>query len=156
MDCCKHSSCCDSVETQKQSLACPACAHNGSAVSSVTPRHTLNPRLRKQVDATAAYYFCASPDCAVVYYSDSGQYFTTEELINRVTCKDSSPETPLCYCFKISKQDALDELKASGHSTVLASIREQMDSKGCFCEKSNPRGTCCLEEVTAWLASQTR
>jgi len=91
-----------------------------------------------------------------VYYSDKGQRFTASDLINRVTCKDPSPETPLCYCFKISKQDALDEMNATGRSTVLSSIREQMDSKGCFCEKSNPRGACCLEEVTAWLASHTR
>ncbi len=123
---------------------CPSCDQLGEVIAPITPRHTLKAEYRGEVEGE--YRFCPSADCPVVYFRiDGGQTFTTGQLIHRVTCKDESPETPLCYCFKIHKADATAD--------TVKTIEEKM-KKGCFCDRANPRGRCCLEEVRAWLAAQ--
>ncbi|NOR52299.1 MAG: hypothetical protein GQ470_06725 [Gammaproteobacteria bacterium] len=134
---------------------CPSCDQPGQLVNEITPRHTLKGSLRKTLSTTTDYHFCENPTCDTVYFNRDGeQIFTTEQLINRVTCKDPSPETPLCYCFKITKGDALYEYQDSHQSSVLEVIEEKMGERSCFCDKSNPRGICCTTEIKVWLKAK--
>jgi len=148
-------SCCASSEKERERSPCPQCQASGQPIDRVTPRHTLKKEFRDTIGDDNNYHFCETPDCNTVYFSSDGlQHFTTEQLINRVTSKDSSPETPLCYCYKITKGDALKEYQASGESTVIQQIEQKMTEKPCFCDKSNPRGVCCTSEIKTWLKEQ--
>lgn len=131
---------------------CPRCGQAGVPVKPITPQHTLKAIFRQEVDATGDYHFCETPSCDVVYYqSDGTQTFTTSQLIHRVTVKDEHPDTPLCYCFKILKRDVLAEIERTGSADVVAMIQQKMARHGCQCEKLNPRGACCLDDISAWL-----
>ncbi len=91
----------------------------------------------------------------MVYFDRvNGSLFKREHLINRVTIKDEHPKTPLCYCFKVLKEDALKELAQTGTTDVGVIIRERMKERGCQCEKFNPRGSCCSKDIEAWLIKQ--
>lgn len=154
MGCCDQgsASCCtQTVAPVWATLPCPTCRQFGAGVDAITPRHTLRGPLRSQVAPGGEYFFCATPHCGVVYYSRQGQCFHTTDLINRVTVKDASPDTPLCYCFKVLKRHALEEIARNGHCDVEALIHHKRGQKRCFCEKSNPRGTCCSSDIARWL-----
>ncbi|MBF0381965.1 MAG: hypothetical protein HQL69_13160 [Magnetococcales bacterium] len=134
---------------------CPICDAKGTDIKAVTPQHTLKAVHRREIDPNGQYHFCENPDCNVVYFDCiGGSIFTTDKLINRVTIKDEHPDTPLCYCFKVLKKDALKELATSGSTDVIAMIKEGMKKHGCQCEKLNPRGSCCLKDIEGWLASK--
>ncbi|MEG3639975.1 putative iron-sulfur cluster-binding metallochaperone [Magnetococcus sp. PR-3] len=134
---------------------CPTCKNLGSVVKPLTPKHTLKAEFRSHVNEHGHYHFCESPSCPVVYYDAlSESVFTQDQLINRVTIKDDHPKTPLCYCFKVLKEDALKELAQQGTTDVIAMIQERMKKHGCQCEKLNPRGGCCLQDIKQWLAQQ--
>ena len=151
-------SCCSAPNTTQEASAnpiCPSCRQRGQSVDQITPKQTLKKDFRSEVSAEATYFFCENPSCNVVYFNDDGgQLFTTKQLINRVTCKDSSPDTPLCYCFKITKGDVRKEYRESQQSSILEMIEQKMAEKACFCDKSNPRGVCCTTEIKNWLMDQ--
>ncbi len=150
------SSCGCSSSQHRATIACPACKQQGVEVKFLTPQHTLKKRAAVTLDPTRQYHFCENPDCDVVYYNetDSGP-FTTDDLKNRVTLKDESPETPLCYCFKVLKKQALEEIARTGTTDVIRMIQSKMKpGQHCFCEKSNPRGECCTGDIANWLSSR--
>ena len=135
---------------------CPGCGAVGEWVGRVTPRHTLVAPLRPMVMEARHYAFCATPECEVVYYSDDGgQRFLTDDLIHPVTGKSDGDDTPLCYCFKETKGAVRAELAERGESAVVERIEAKMAERGCFCEKANPRGACCLAELRAWLEKES-
>lgn len=136
---------------------CPGCGEPGEWVERVTPRHTLLAPLRAMVMAARRYAFCPTPGCEVVYYSDDlQQRFLGDDLLHPVTVKSDTPETPLCYCFKERKGEVRGEIERTGASGVIARIEAKMAERGCFCEKSNPRGVCCLEAVKGWLDGERK
>ncbi len=93
--------------------------------------------------------FCDSPDCDVVYFSEtSDQVFTKAQLKVPVGVKETSGERPLCYCFGHSIASIKQELKTKGRSDAIGDIRAKMKDPGCHCESSNPSGSCCLGSVT--------
>jgi hypothetical protein len=152
---------CDS-NSQRSMTACPKCEQKGMTVGAVTPRSTLKAQFRPTVLDEYGYNFCESAECSVVYYHDSygqndgpGLLFTGNQLINRVTVKDDDPATQLCYCFKVRKGEALDEIERTGTVDIKALInRRRKTGKDCFCEKSNPRGQSCSGDIRDWLAAQ--
>lgn len=135
---------------------CPRCGTVGSTVGATTPRHALKRDAASRLDGDERYNFCENPECEVVYYGDGGGgIFTTEMLKNRVTIKDDSPETPLCYCFKVLKKHALEEIARTGTTDVFQTIQAKMKpGQSCFCEKANPRGDTCSKDIRAWLQGQ--
>ena len=137
-------------------IECPTCGKRGATVRLITPKHTVKKTAQHQVIDTEPYSFCDNPDCNTVYYSESGSsVITTDELKNRVTLKDDSPETPLCYCFKVLKKQALEEIARTGTTDVFRQIQEKMKpGQSCFCEKSNPRGDTCVKDIKSWVKAQ--
>ncbi len=137
-------------------IPCPLCDRAGVTVKSITPQHTLKRAVAASLEPDHVYHFCENPDCDVVYYSgNDSRVFTTEVLKNRVTIKDESPETPLCYCFKVLKKQVLEEIARTGTTDVYQTIQSRMKpGQSCFCEKSNPRGDCCTADIAHWLEAQ--
>ncbi len=134
----------------------PTLWQSGVTVNRITPQHTLKRVAADTLDPQLQYHFCENPACDLVYYDTTQSVeFTTDQLKNRVTLKDEDLETPLCYCFKVLKRQALEEIARTGTTNVFAIIQSRMKpGQNCFCEKSNPRGDCCTKDVAAWLRAQ--
>lgn len=161
MSCCSTNSdtqdSCDCGTGQTRSdIACPLCRRPGATVGIITPQNTLKRQVRDRLDSDTAYHFCESPECDVVYYNDHDtSVFHTADLVHRVTIKDDAPDTRLCYCFKVLKQQALDEIAQTGTTNVFETIQSRMKpGQSCFCEKANPRGDTCVKDIRTWLEQQ--
>lgn len=146
---------CSTGQTEAE-LPCPGCEQLGRTVSLVTPMHTVKSAIRDQIVAQRRYHFCTNPDCDVVYYNDHDtSTIGTDGLKNRVTIKDNSAETPLCYCFKVLKKHAIEEIQRTGTTDVFQTIQAKMKpGQSCFCEKANPRGDTCTQDILQWLSEQ--
>jgi len=74
-----------------------------------------------------------------------------------VNCdKQTDPEAKLlCYCFKISKEEVTSEIKACGKTNVIQTISAKIKSEGCDCKNLNPKGVCCLKDISEWLSKRT-
>ncbi|MCI2397973.1 hypothetical protein [Aliiroseovarius subalbicans] len=148
---------CDCGTGQARSdIACPVCRTLGMTVGHITPENTLRRQVRDRLLPDATYHFCDTPSCDVVYYNDrDSSVFGTQDLVHKVTVKDDAPDTRLCYCFKVLKQQALDDLARTGTTHVFQTIQAKMKpGQSCFCEKVNPRGDTCTKDIQDWLAQQ--
>jgi hypothetical protein len=151
---------CD-TDSERSETPCPICGQKGMTVREITPRSTLKAQYRPLVRDDTRYHFCETTECLVVYYHGAdqgnvpGSIFTMDQLINRVTVKDDDPTTPLCYCFKVCKGEALAEIGEKGTVDIKGLMnRRRKPGQSCFCEKSNPRGHCCTGDIKGWLADQ--
>lgn len=127
---------------------CPRCGRRGKSVEGITVRYLVQGRFQGRVKESLSYYFCPSPTCSTVYYSENGESpFSKEELSERVTVKERDDPVPICYCFNFFRHDVEQEIQATGHSTIPDFISDQVKAGNCFCEYTNPQGTCCLGNV---------
>lgn len=132
------------------------CPTNGASSRRV-PALTVRSLLRKLPFAMpdTQYYFCDSPDCDLVYFAfdPRAPRFRREDLSVRVGVKNSSDPIPVCYCFGFTRQDILEEIRATGQSTVAKRIAVEVEAGRCACEIKNPSGKCCLGEVARAVKS---
>ena len=91
---------------------CPICGKKGRSVDNATLKSMLAVSLRLVQDSL--YRFCASPDCDVVYYSESStQTFTTRQVRERVYQKEvGSEDVLICYCFQHTTLDVRQHVVA--------------------------------------------
>lgn len=148
-------------------VVCPSCHTKAKRVGLTTIRSLLKPGFADQFDESlggdccagdvgcgtpsedTGWRFCDSTDCDVVYFSETtGQQFGRSDLAVAVGVKESSGERPLCYCFGHSVASIKAEMTSKGRSDAIEDIRSRMKDPGCFCETSNPSGSCCLGSVT--------
>ncbi len=142
-DCCKPES--------RVKQACPECGKTGKPVSVVTLENLLKDTSRIQ---SGPYWFCSEPDCPVVYFSAGQQNrFHKSDLKVRVGIKEKEDPMPLCYCFGWDRKRIWDEIRATGKSTAVESITQEVKAGRCFCERSNPQGSCCLGNVIKTVAA---
>src|SRR5258707_724631 len=94
-----------------------------------------------------ARWFCAEPNCPIVYYGDKGACFTVDDLREPVAAKIKGDARPICYCFGFSEGDARKEIERTGQSTIPATVSGLIKAGVCACEVRNPAGVCCLGEV---------
>ena len=135
---------------------CPACGQNGRNVQRVTLESLLRPERRADI-AAGQYHVCATPGCDTVYFGpDGGETFAKADLGVRFGLKESSPPRPVCYCFDHSIEGIHDEIRRTGESTVVDSIKADLQRAGCRCEYTNPLGTCCLSSVHTVVAEGFR
>lgn len=128
-------------------VLCPRCGQPGRAVSTVTLKHQVKPRLLAEVNGRP-FHFCGTPVCEAVYFDADGQVLTTDDVRRPVTQKDPL-NAPVCYCFGFTPEMIREELSATGKSTVVDRIATEMKSDYCACEVRNPQGSCCLGNVKA-------
>ena len=109
----------------------------------------------------AGFLFCRRPDCEVVYFHPDGETLEKPDLRVRVGLKETVDPVPVCYCFGFTERMLLEEIQASGETTIPQRIAAEMKSDHCACGVRNPQGSCCLGNVKAaakrahQLAAQT-
>jgi hypothetical protein len=133
-------------ETQKPGN-CPICAKRGKSVDIVTLKSLLVPQAMKRLEPFAAYSFCRTANCSVVYFN-AGALFTKDELAVRVYQKEKSDSTPVCYCFGFTREKLFNEVARTGKSTAVEEITQYVKDSKCACELRNPQGDCCLGNVS--------
>jgi hypothetical protein len=136
--------------------SCPCCGASGRLVKRVTLESLLRSDALARLGA-ADYYFCPSERCDVVYFSERGEaIFPKADLKVRVGIKETDAPRRLCYCFDHAMEDIEEEIRLTGKSTVLESIKTRI-KKACWCETKSPLGTCCLGTVARYVkAAQDR
>ena len=139
--------CCPPPQTARRQ-PCLACGVSAAAVEPQTVKALLiDAALRRfEVDA---YYFCASPDCDTVYFGLGGGRFSTRDVRVPVWQKESPGSRTICYCFGENEAGIREELLQTGVSHAVSRVREHIAARRCACDIRNPRGSCCLGDVTA-------
>ncbi|MBI3319994.1 MAG: copper chaperone Copz family protein [Candidatus Omnitrophica bacterium] len=130
------------------STPCPECGAQGKTVPRLTLGALLRPEHRPQIPAQDAFCFCRTPTCEAVYFVPGRVVFRKSELSVRVGLKEpNDPTAPACYCFGWTPEKIREELAATGSSTVIDQIKAQVKAGNCYCEVTNPQGSCCLGNV---------
>lgn len=152
MDCCNKND--ESFKTSKMDtkFTCPKCSNIGIIVELITPKSLLKDDYKIQVRAESIYKFCKYSNCDVAYFTkDLTHYFLIDQLKEKVTLKDQGLDVLVCFCFGHTRQSILSELQMTGETKVLEDVKSKMKDPGCFCERSNPQGGCCLGNITSWI-----
>ena len=140
--------CCDLPGPEPVARACATCSERGAPVQLQTVKALLTEVALRRVQLTH-YRFCANPVCETVYFGDAGDQFGTGDVRVPVFHKEPSGGRCLCYCFGETESGIRTELLEHGRTNVVARIREHIAAPRCACELRNPRGACCLGDVTA-------
>jgi hypothetical protein len=133
---------------------CPRCDEKGRPVQLITVESMMLPKLSNLISEKKDYYFCYSAKCDVAYFNDEKEMFTKYDLKERATQKFNDSDVKTCFCFNVTKGEIVDELKATGDCNVINLIKAKMRDHGCFCETSNPEGSCCLANNIAYINEQ--
>jgi len=142
------SCCCPGAPGEPSTARCPQNGSSGNAVDRQTIKALLIERALGRL-GSGEYRFCADADCDVVYFDGKGSLFATKDLRVAVWQKVPFGKRPVCYCFGESEASIRAEIAASGRSAAVERIREHIAAGRCACEVRNPRGACCLGDVTA-------
>jgi hypothetical protein len=126
---------------------CGVCGVKAKKVERMTVENLLKGGSQREIIDTQ-YYFCETPGCDVVYFSnETGQRFTKRVVRTRIGIKETQAPIPICYCFDFTEGMVLDELLTMGHTTIPDLIKSRIEAGRCACEVKNPSGRCCLGEV---------
>jgi Zinc binding domain len=129
-------------------IACPGCGKKGTRIDPITLKALLTGGgLRRGVPPSPR--FCATAGCPVVYFDNAVPVrFEEELLLVRVHAKHPDDERcPVCYCFGYAPK-SIRSAAASGRSTASEDIAREVKAGRCACEVKNPKGSCCLGDVT--------
>ncbi len=140
------SDCCNTPNDRGKTTAniCPSCGRKAQPVAVLTVKSLAIDHAR--VNAESSYFFCRTPDCSVVYFSN-GYAFHKSDLKVRVGLKETEDPVPLCYCFGYAREDLRREIEVYGTSEIPGRIKAEVQAGFCACEVKNPSGNCCLGEV---------
>lgn len=116
---------------------CPRCGADCADVSADTITHHLSAPWTWSPDAER-YFFCANPECDVVYFGSDGSTLARDALRTRVGIKEDNDDALECYCFKLTRA----ELQRT--PALRQFIVDKTRAGECTCETSNPSGRCCL------------
>ena len=148
-DCCSNepSSIAPSA-TGSSKAVCRSCAAPGRPVGIVTLKHMVRPEFLEVVNK-AGFLFCRAADCPLVYFHPNGETLEKSDLRVRVGLKETADPVAVCYCFGFTERMLLEEIRATGDTTIPERIAAEMKADHCACEVRNPQGTCCLGNVKA-------
>ena len=135
-DCCSSS--CISEPSQNK-FTCPVNGIEYKQVSLRTVIHHMDKPWRWK-NTAQYYYFCDDPDCEVVYFGEDNSVINQDNLRTPVGIKDKSDNSTICYCFGISKGEAIQDRNIKDY--VIIQTKDHM----CDCEIRNPSGKCCLKD----------
>jgi len=146
--------CCSGAKMTKETPqnVCSGCGEVGRIVARQTVAHHVKSQKLAEIKSDE-YKFCPSEKCPTVYYSVSGEVFTTGDLRELVTSKSSGDYRPLCYCFGFTEGFVREEVERTGASSVPAQVSQFIKEKLCVCEIRNPAGACCLGEINRTVKS---
>lgn len=151
------SDCCSIKSPAEQSVAdtatagtnhCPECGQPGKSVETKTLKHTVQSWHLERINQPG-FSFCRTADCEVVYFHARGDCLRKADMRVRVGLKETEDPVPICYCFGFTEATAVEEIRATGKSTLLQRITAEVKAGNCACEIRNPQGSCCLGHVQA-------
>ena len=140
--------CCPGKPSETTASRCPSSGSTGVAVDLRTVRALLTETALRRLNVDD-HRFCADPACDVVYFDGAGTSFGTGDLRVAVWQKQPFGSRPICYCFGESEASIQAELENQGHSSAVERVRAYIEAGRCACEVRNPRGACCLGDLTA-------
>jgi hypothetical protein len=143
-DCC----CAESEPAPKNTAECPVSRTKGVTVELQTVKAVLTNAALRRVTA-AAHWFCADPECDIVYFTDDGTTYATRDIRVPVWQKEPVGARTVCYCFGENEADIRAEIAISGASDAFERVKTHIKASRCACEVRNPRGICCLGDVGA-------
>lgn len=118
---------------------CPLCGQASLTVPLKTMLHHIkHPWLHRLTDQT--YYYCATPNCEVVYFAQDRTIVNKSDIRRLVGIKEQNDDALICFCFGVSKAQA-----ASDKSIKLFVIQQTRNAM-CSCDTANPSGRCCLKD----------
>lgn len=138
----------------KQALStCPTCNSKGTIVEGVTIKSQLKKEIFEKIQQSKDdFNFCNTPKCNTVYYSnDRKEFYNQEDIKSKVAVKNNDLKTPLCYCKKLLKQNVIDMIN-NKEENIAQKVKDIVSGGKHFCEKANPRGVCCTEDIISFLA----
>lgn len=141
-DCCAGRA----LQVSEASL-CPICSTRGKPVDLLTVKALLTENALAHLNIVA-HCFCLNPSCDVVYFEPDGAVYRTSDLRVPVSQKKPFGSRMICYCFGESEATIREEIEATGRSDAVKRVRAHVAAGRCACEVRNPRGTCCLGDVT--------
>jgi hypothetical protein len=136
---------CSSTETAG---LCPVSGTPGKPVELRTVKALLATPALARVTASL-HRFCPDPACDVVYFTPAGGTYTTGDLRVPVWQKEPPGGRMLCYCFGENEAGICNEIRETGTSQVVERVRAHIEAGRCACEVRNPRGACCLGDLSA-------
>lgn len=142
---------CGCSSNKSADTVCPKCGINGLKVSYTTLKSQLKKELVDSLNTLENLNFCLNPVCDTVYYNDK-IIFNQNDIKSKITIKNSHPDTPLCYCKNLLKKDFYHMLETN-EANIGSKIKAIISDGKSFCEKSNPKGVCCTEDVKEFLKS---
>jgi len=120
----------------------------GKPVTRLTLGALLKPEARARIPLQEEFCCCRTATCEVVYFRGGEALFRKDDLPVPVGFKDpGNPTAPVCYCFGWTPKQIQAELETTGKSTVIDQIKAQVKAGNCYCEVTNPQGSCCLGNV---------
>lgn len=134
--------CCTFANNQSRNPNKRCCPVSGMECSEV-PVKTIAYHIRDAwnwEERAERYFFCADPACDVVYFADDGTVIRQAQLRTRVGLKDRGDDALVCYCFGVSRADALKD------SSIREYVKGKTKNKLCACDTCNPSGRCCLKD----------
>lgn len=131
---------------------CPGCGQRGRPVALVTVQAQVAISLRAL--AASPYQFCATPSCAVVYFTAAAPAITSDQLRAPVFQKEPAGTVLICYCFGYSV-GLIARSDSARREAILADIVAGTRQGQCACELRNPQGSCCLGNVRRLLGVNT-
>jgi len=143
--------CCSASIGESDFKRCPVSGAMGTSVDLVTVKALLTVAALRRLDGKA-YRFCTDPSCDVVYF-DRGAHsaFGKQDLSVRVGLKEAEDPIPVCYCFGFTVADLRNDITSRGETDIPASITAEVRAGHCACEVKNPRGSCCLGDISRAL-----
>lgn len=127
-----------------QTGVCPECGKKAKSVSRLTVKNLVRGHARVR---PGTYFFCRTPDCEVVYFSEALR-FRKPDVKVRVGLKEGEAPVPLCYCFDYTRADIRKDVEEKGSTDILERIKVEVKAGYCACEVKNPSGDCCLGDIT--------
>ena len=139
-------SCATVLNNTNAATRCLDCGAEGRPVERQTMLHHVKHEHLARVNGEA-YRFCPGPNCAVVYFGESGTRFTIDQVRELVSAKTTGDRRPICYCFGFTEGDVREDIAQNGTSMIPKQISQLIKAGMCACEVRNPAGVCCLGEV---------
>ncbi len=126
---------------------CKICGNPGSKVSGITIENMI---INKGLVSSnyEEFYFCKTSDCDIVYFSNIRDiYIEKKDIKVRVGIKENKPPIPVCYCFNITREDIISDIKENKSRSLIKFVENKINNGECSCEIKNPSGKCCLNEI---------
>ena len=140
------SNCCDTDSNNKSSPRRFTCPENKNEYIEI-PIRTVLQQINSPWESSwqsrltnQTYYFCDDPECGVVYFGLDGSVINKSELRSKVGVKEKSDDAQICYCFGVTKAEALQ------NPEIKRFVTQRTKEKQCACEIRNPSGRCCLKD----------